>query len=238
MALAVMKQNDFQISRRSVFGLVLGGRISPDLDRVDKVQTAPIRGRAHINGSRVTIRGLLSGHQMVRLYPSCLCPSSASMCIAVACLSPSRLALTGRKGHRTPTGVFTVLQKDKDHVSSTYKGAKMPYMERLTWSGIALHAGNLPGYPASHGCIRLPLDFAHKLFSISHLGMVVILADATQNPPKSSIQVFFCRPTPKKRRCSMWQRYQRKSVHRRPVMKPRIVPQKSSSASLTSPSPF
>lgn len=89
---------------------------------------------------------------------------------------------TGRKGHRTPTGVFTVLQKDKDHVSSTYKGAKMPYMERLTWSGIALHAGNLPGYPASHGCIRLPYDFSQKLYQISHLGMVVILADGHSEP--------------------------------------------------------
>jgi len=89
---------------------------------------------------------------------------------------------TGRKGHHTPTGVFSVLQKDKDHVSSTYKGAKMPFMERLTWSGIALHAGNLPGYPASHGCIRLPLAFAHRLYEISHLGMVVILADTHSEP--------------------------------------------------------
>jgi hypothetical protein len=89
---------------------------------------------------------------------------------------------TGRQGHRTPTGVFCVLQKDRDHVSSTYKGAKMPYMERLTWSGIALHAGNLPGYPASHGCVRLPLEFAHKLFGITHLGVVTIIADEHSQP--------------------------------------------------------
>lgn len=89
---------------------------------------------------------------------------------------------TGRKGHRTPTGVFTILQKDKDHVSSTYKGAKMPYMERLTWSGIALHAGNLPGYPASHGCIRLPLEFAAKLFGVTRLGAVIIIADSHSDP--------------------------------------------------------
>lgn len=89
---------------------------------------------------------------------------------------------TGRKGHSTPTGVFAILQKDKDHVSSTYKGAKMPYMERLTWSGIALHAGNLPGYPASHGCIRLPFDFAKRLFTITHLGGAVIIADAHSEP--------------------------------------------------------
>lgn len=89
---------------------------------------------------------------------------------------------TGRKGHRTPTGVFSVLQKDKDHVSSTYKGAKMPYMERLTWSGIALHAGNLPGYPASHGCIRLPYEFSQLLFGITHLGVAVVIADAHSEP--------------------------------------------------------
>jgi len=66
---------------------------------------------------------------------------------------------TGREGHRTPTGVFTVLQKDRNHRSSTYNNAPMPNMNRLTWSGIALHAGQLPGYPASHGCVRLPLEF-------------------------------------------------------------------------------
>ena len=61
---------------------------------------------------------------------------------------------TGKPGHSTPTGVFTILQKDKHHHSSTYNNAPMPNMNRLTWSGVALHAGNLPGYPASHGCVR------------------------------------------------------------------------------------
>src|ERR1700728_3889617 len=71
---------------------------------------------------------------------------------------------TGKPGTATPTGVFTVLQKKVDHESSIYKGAKMPHMQRLTWTGIAMHAGNLPGYPASHGCVRLPDDFAQKLY--------------------------------------------------------------------------
>ena len=62
---------------------------------------------------------------------------------------------TGMKGHETPTGVFTILQKEKEHRSNIYDDAPMPHMERLTWGGIALHAGKLPGYPASHGCIRL-----------------------------------------------------------------------------------
>ena len=89
---------------------------------------------------------------------------------------------TGKPGHATPTGVFTILQKDKDHHSSTYNNAPMPNMERLTWSGIALHAGNLPGYPASHGCVRLPKAFSANLFGITHLGVPVIIADARSQP--------------------------------------------------------
>ena len=77
---------------------------------------------------------------------------------------------TGKKGHTTPTGVFQILQKHKDHYSSIYKGAAMPYMQRLTWQGIALHAGNLPGYPASHGCIRLPYEFSKKLYGVTAMG--------------------------------------------------------------------
>lgn len=90
---------------------------------------------------------------------------------------------TGKPGHETPTGVFTILQKDKNHHSSTYNDAPMPNMNRLTWSGIALHAGNLPGYPASHGCVRLPMAFSADLFSITHVGTPVIIADTTAFPP-------------------------------------------------------
>lgn len=89
---------------------------------------------------------------------------------------------TGAPGHETPTGVFTILEKDKNHHSSTYNNAPMPNMNRLTWSGIALHAGNLPGYPASHGCIRLPAKFSEKLFEITHIGTAVILAGSHSQP--------------------------------------------------------
>ena len=89
---------------------------------------------------------------------------------------------TGKPGHETPTGVFVVLQKDADHRSSTYGGAPMPNTNRLTWDGIALHAGNLPGYPASHGCVRLPLDFSARLFEVTHLGTPVIIADSHHDP--------------------------------------------------------
>ena len=89
---------------------------------------------------------------------------------------------TGAKGHRTPTGVFTVLQKKVQHESNLYKGAKMPHMQRLTWSGIAMHAGQLPGYPASHGCVRLPEEFAEKLYAVTSNGTTVIIADNNSAP--------------------------------------------------------
>ena len=89
---------------------------------------------------------------------------------------------TGRPGHGTPTGVFTILQKDRNHHSSTYNNAPMPNMNRLTWSGIALHAGRLPGYPASHGCVRLPLAFSRLLFTVTHIGTPVILANDHSDP--------------------------------------------------------
>jgi hypothetical protein len=90
---------------------------------------------------------------------------------------------TGTKGFATPTGVFTVLQKDADHVSNLYKDANnrdaaMPFMQRLTWGGIAMHAGHLPGHPASHGCIRMPPAFAKLLFGITKTGITVVI---TQN---------------------------------------------------------
>jgi hypothetical protein len=89
---------------------------------------------------------------------------------------------TGKPGHTTPTGVFMILQKDKDHHSSTYDNAPMPNMNRITWSGVALHAGSLPGYPASHGCIRLPMKFSEYLFGVTHVGTPVIVAGATGAP--------------------------------------------------------
>ena len=85
---------------------------------------------------------------------------------------------TGKTGHDTPSGVFTILEKRVKHESNIYKGAQMPYMERLTWSGIALHAGKLPGFPASHGCVRLPLEFSRLLYGVTSKGSTVVIADA------------------------------------------------------------
>lgn len=89
---------------------------------------------------------------------------------------------TGRKDHRTPLGAFTILQKREVHFSSIYDAAPMPFMQRLTWNGVALHGGHLPGYPASHGCIRLPHDFAKLLFAETRLGMTVVVTDQPLAP--------------------------------------------------------
>ena len=88
----------------------------------------------------------------------------------------------GAKGHSTPMGVFTILQKNVTHESSLYKGAKMPHMQRLTWDGIAMHAGQLPDYSASHVCVRLREDFAAKLYKMTSVGTTVIIADNNSGP--------------------------------------------------------
>lgn len=83
---------------------------------------------------------------------------------------------SGKPGHETPVGVFTILQKDARHRSSKYNSAPMPFTQRLTWDGVALHAGGLPGYPESHGCVHLPLGFSRALFGITSLGGTVVIA--------------------------------------------------------------
>jgi L,D-transpeptidase catalytic domain len=93
---------------------------------------------------------------------------------------------TGIKGRETPAGVFSVVEKDKDHHSNLYDDAWMPNMERITWSGIALHGGPLPGYAASHGCIRMPYDFAENLFGKTQVGMRVIIAPNDAEPVEFS----------------------------------------------------
>ena len=83
---------------------------------------------------------------------------------------------TGSRTYETPAGIFTVLQKNRDHVSNLYEDAEMPFMQRITWSGVALHAGPLPGYRASHGCVRLPYSFAERLFDLTSVGTRVVIA--------------------------------------------------------------
>jgi hypothetical protein len=83
---------------------------------------------------------------------------------------------SGQKGRETPAGIFSVIQKEAEHYSNLYDDAYMPHMQRITWSGIALHGGPLPGYPASHGCVRMPFDFAARLFDATRPGLRVIVA--------------------------------------------------------------
>ena len=82
---------------------------------------------------------------------------------------------TGQTGYETPAGIYSVIQKEAEHYSNLYDDASMPFMQRITWSGIALHAGVLPGRPASHGCVRMPYDFAQHLFDKTSRGMRVII---------------------------------------------------------------
>lgn len=96
---------------------------------------------------------------------------------------------SGKKGKETPIGAFNILQKNIDHKSNLYSNAPMPFMQRLTWDGIAIHGGYVPGYPASHGCIRLPLAFAKSLFAITKLDQEVVVLKDTSTPVK--------RPPPK-----------------------------------------
>jgi lipoprotein-anchoring transpeptidase ErfK/SrfK len=89
---------------------------------------------------------------------------------------------TGMKGHPTPMGVFSIIQKHKLHHSNIYSGAPMPYMQRITWSGVAMHAGVLPGYPASHGCIRMPMAFAMKMWNWTKMGARVVVTPGEMTP--------------------------------------------------------
>ncbi|HEX7789381.1 MAG TPA: L,D-transpeptidase family protein, partial [Afipia sp.] len=96
---------------------------------------------------------------------------------------------TGVKERETPAGVFAIVEKDKDHRSTMYDDAWMPNMQRITWNGLALHGGPLPGYAASHGCVRMPYGFAEKLFDKTRIGMRVIVS------PDDAAPIDFSHPT-------------------------------------------
>ena len=89
---------------------------------------------------------------------------------------------SGQRGRETPAGIFSIIQKEAEHYSNLYDDAFMPHMQRITWSGIALHGGALPGYPASHGCVRMPFDFAARLFDLTRLGLRVIVSPTDVAP--------------------------------------------------------
>ncbi len=98
---------------------------------------------------------------------------------------------TGKAGHSTPTGIFSILEKKKYHESNIYSNAPMPFMQRLTWSGIALHEGHVPNYPASHGCVRMPAKFAKALYQMTERGGHVIITDEKAQPVAFSHPALF-----------------------------------------------
>src|SRR5262249_4770659 len=93
---------------------------------------------------------------------------------------------SGRPGYETPAGIYSVIQKEAEHYSNLYDDASMPFMQRITWSGIALHAGAVPSYPASHGCVRMPYAFAEQLFELTKIGMRVIVVRDDMSPAEIS----------------------------------------------------
>jgi hypothetical protein len=104
---------------------------------------------------------------------------------------------TGRAGYETPAGLYSVIERKRHHYSNLYENAPMPFMQRITWSGIALHAGALPGHPASHGCIRLPYDFAGRLFEMSRRGLRVVVVRDDMAPVEFAHPALFRPGEPK-----------------------------------------
>jgi hypothetical protein len=102
---------------------------------------------------------------------------------------------TGATGYETPAGIFSVVQKEEMHHSNLYDDAEMPFMQRITWTGIALHAGPLPGYPASHGCVRMPMGFAERLYGTTEMGMRVVIVPEDMKPSPISHPLLF-KPRP------------------------------------------
>jgi hypothetical protein len=105
---------------------------------------------------------------------------------------------TGSKDYETPAGIFSIVQKKEHHRSNLYDDGEMPHMQRITWTGIALHAGALPGYPASHGCVRLPASFARDLFQATEMGMRVLIVREDMRPAEIVHPVLFkSKPVPR-----------------------------------------
>ncbi|MBB3318433.1 peptidoglycan hydrolase-like protein with peptidoglycan-binding domain [Rhizobium sp. BK181] len=104
---------------------------------------------------------------------------------------------TGKPGHTTPSGIFSIIEKQRYHESNIYSAAPMPFMQRLTWSGIALHESNaVPRYPASHGCVRMPATFAKQLYKMTAMGVPVVIADAELTPEAIDHPTLFRPDTP------------------------------------------
>jgi lipoprotein-anchoring transpeptidase ErfK/SrfK len=164
--------------------------------QVANVQNAELQGGGTIEAAQTFLE---PGHFVWKPDPSASGPVKVvvSLPLQVAYVFKGRILIgtssvsTGLPGYDTPTGAFPILAKDVDHRSSLYEDAPMPYMQRLTWDGVALHGGKVTGQPASHGCVRLPLAFAKKLYAETSLGAEVVIIDEA---PLSSEEAFAARP--------------------------------------------
>jgi hypothetical protein len=173
----------YQLKRRRLGALALKtmlGLMVMILAGPASAQTIPETGRGDLGLSRTANTPLIA---VVSLRSQRVTVYSARGKMLEAPVS------TGKPGYETPAGIYSVLQKRRFHYSNLYNDAAMPFMQRLTWSGIALHAGELPGYPASHGCIRMPYGFAMQLFELSKRGLRVLVVRDDMSP------VDFAHPT-------------------------------------------
>ncbi|MCW5699998.1 MAG: L,D-transpeptidase family protein [Rhodospirillales bacterium] len=153
----------FNVSGASAFtGTIVNLETPPDPIELEAGQFVWLPDRASDGEIRITVS---LPEQVLHVHRN-------GVLIAVSTVS------TGRPGYATPAGEYTILQKKKEHFSNLYDDAPMPFMQRLTWDGLALHAGRLPGRPASHGCIRLPKAFAPLLYGITRHGSSVVVIDA------------------------------------------------------------
>jgi hypothetical protein len=173
------RQRHFVQALRVCSALVVGialttpGDAAPSKTRVFEKARASERQSDRNTSKTATTRATLPAGPlqiMISLREQRLTVYSAGAPIASSAVS------SGQTGFETPAGIYSILQKNRHHESNIYSDAPMPYMQRITWSGIALHEGNLPGYPASHGCIRLPGAFASTLFGMTKVGARVIVA--------------------------------------------------------------
>jgi hypothetical protein len=141
------------------------------MPRYPSLPDAPPKGTAKPDGPMTIVVSL--GRQRLKIYDN-------NGLFAETPIS------SGTASNPTPTGIFSIIQKNKHHRSNLYSNAPMPFMQRVTWSGVALHEGQLPGYPASHGCVRLPRDFAVKLWTWTKLGARVIITNDEVLPSEMS----------------------------------------------------
>jgi len=197
------------VRRTSIAAIILGAPLAAQAQPVDLLQPVSVE-QARVQRQQVLSEAVQSAQLQEGLDPSAtfLKPghyvwhpeASPTGAVKIVVSIPLQIAYvfrggtligassvsTGLPGYDTPTGAFAILEKDVDHHSSLYDDAPMPFMQRLTWDGVALHAGKVTGQPASHGCVRLPLAFAKKLYGETRLGAQVIVTDEAPPSPEDA----------------------------------------------------